>query len=92
MEEDVESRVKRVVVDYIRNNIQYSIDNINGTETWPDFGMDSLNLAEITLDLEDEFSEEKLSIPYDKMPKMKNIRDLITYIQANAMLSPPPKQ
>ena len=53
-------------------------DKIKETTTFEDLGIDSLEIFEIIIDLEDEFHIE---IPNEDVEDIKNVTDITKYIQ-----------
>jgi len=52
----------------------------NETNIATDLGADSLDLVEILMSLEDEFS---ISIPDEAIPEIKTVGDLVSYIDTH---------
>ncbi|MDY6833489.1 MAG: acyl carrier protein [Chloroflexota bacterium] len=76
-------RVKKVVVD------QLGVDEeevIAGASLTDDLKADSLDLMELVVALEEEFSDSKtkLEIPDEDIEQIATIQDIVDYIEAHA--------
>ncbi len=55
-------------------------DDVNLSTTFEDLGVDSLDLVDLVMTVEDEFS---LELPDEELEKMKTVADLVKYIEEN---------
>ncbi len=68
------------VVDILSKQLGIEKNKINkNTNIATDLGADSLDLVEILMSLEDEFS---VSIPDEAIPEIKTVDDLVRYIDS----------
>ena len=76
----VYDRVKKVVVDQLGVDEQQVVPNASFTD---DLNADSLDLVELIMALEEEFSEgeKKLEISDEDAEKMVTVQDAIDYIK-----------
>ncbi len=75
----VSDRLKKIVVDQLgvdENEVVTSARFVN------DLGADSLDLVELIMSIEEEFStpEQKITIPDDKAEKIVSVQDAIDYL------------
>lgn len=69
---------EKKVKEILAKQLNVSIEKINGdTNMTTDLGADSLDLVEILMSLEDEFS---ISIPDEAIPGIKTVKDLVHFI------------
>jgi acyl carrier protein len=74
---DVEKRV----IDIIARELGVSVDDIKLDSTFvDDLGADSLDIVELVMKFEDEFS---LEIPDEEAEKIQTVKDAINYVQAH---------
>ncbi len=52
--------------------------DVNRTSTWEELGLDSLDVAEFTMDVEKELN---VTIPDSEASKMKTLGDAIDYVE-----------
>ena len=68
---------------YISETLNVDEDEINpDTSFRDDLGADSLDLYELALNLEDEYS---LEIPVEDLQKMNTVRDVIEYLNQHGI-------
>jgi acyl carrier protein len=72
-------RVKKIVVDQLGVDEEEVIPSASFVD---DLGADSLDLVELVMSLEEEFSEEgaKVEIPDEDAEKINTVQDAIDYI------------
>ncbi len=70
-------KVKEIIAGQLSCDVETLSEKTNISE---DLGADSLDLVEILMSLEDEF---KISIPDEKIPEIKTIKDVVEFIEAN---------
>jgi acyl carrier protein len=72
-------RVKKIVVDQLGVEEEEVVPSANFVD---DLGADSLDLVELVMSLEEEFSEEgqKVEIPDEDAEKIATVQDAIDYI------------
>jgi acyl carrier protein len=77
--EDVEKRLKSVIVanTSFPGDSSVNYPNIKPESTADDLGLDSLDLFELIMDIEDEFNIE---ISDDDIGKLKTFQDLVDFI------------
>lgn len=68
--------MKEKIIAKIAAYKKTTTDKISATATWKELGLDSLDVTEMVMDLEDE-----LGIEVDLNPEIKNIDDLVAYIE-----------
>jgi len=73
-------RVKKIVVDQLGAEEEEVVPSANFVD---DLGADSLDLVELVMSLEEEFSEEgqKVEIPDEDAEKIATVQDAIDYIR-----------
>lgn len=69
-----EKKVKEILSKQLNVDVAKITENTNIAT---DLGADSLDLVEILMSLEDEFS---ISIPDEAIPEIKTVGDLVNYI------------
>lgn len=75
---DTADRVKKIVVEYLG----VEADKVNEAASFiDDLGADSLDIVELVMAFEEEFSVE---IPDDAAEKIATVKDAIDFIDANA--------
>ena len=74
MSEDVFERVKKVTVEVLGVKPEEVVDSASFTE---DLGADSLDVVELVMAFEDEFS---IDIPDEEVGEIKTVGDAVTYI------------
>lgn len=74
MSEDILNRVKKVVVEKLSVNAEEVVEGASFTE---DLGADSLDVVELVMALEEEFTVE---IPDDEVNQIRTVGDAVTYI------------
>ena len=67
------------IVEIICDKIDYEPDQIDMDSTFESLKIDSLDLVEIVLDIEDEFGVE-----LDETDDLKSVGDLVSYIEKNS--------
>lgn len=73
--------VEQKVVEILANQLRVEKEKINAqTNIASDLGADSLDLVEILMSLEDEFS---ISIPDEAIPGIVTVGDLVKFIEEN---------
>ena len=73
--------VEKKVKEILSKQLNVEVGKISGeTNIATDLGADSLDLVEILMSLEDEFS---ISIPDEAIPEIKTVSDLVNYIEKN---------
>ena len=75
---DIQNRVKAIIVDKL--GVDESEVKPEATFT-NDLGADSLDTAELIMELEKEFN---ITIPDDQAEKIATVGDAIAYVEANA--------
>ena len=72
-------RVKKIVVDQLGVDEEEVVPTANFVD---DLGADSLDLVELVMSLEEEFSQEgaKVEIPDEDAEKINTVQDAIDYI------------
>jgi len=72
-------RVKKIVVDQLGVEEEEVVPSANFVD---DLGADSLDLVELVMSLEEEFSQEgqKVEIPDEDAEKIATVQDAIDYI------------
>ena len=73
-------RVKKIVVDQLGVEEEEVVPSANFVD---DLGADSLDLVELVMSLEEEFSQEgqKVEIPDEDAEKIVTVQDAIDYIR-----------
>ncbi|MBA7578871.1 MAG: acyl carrier protein [Dehalococcoidia bacterium] len=73
-------RVKKIVVDQLGAEEEEVVPTANFVD---DLGADSLDLVELVMSLEEEFSEEgqKVEIPDEDAEKIATVQDAVDYIR-----------
>ena len=73
-------RVKKIVVEQLGVEEQEVVPSANFTD---DLGADSLDLVELIMSLEEEFSKpsQKVEIPDEDAEKIVSVQDTIDYIK-----------
>ncbi|MBA7621932.1 Acyl carrier protein [subsurface metagenome] len=73
-------RVKKIVVDQLGVEEEEVVPSANFVD---DLGADSLDLVELVMSLEEEFSQEgqKVEIPDEDAEKIATVQDAIDYIR-----------
>jgi acyl carrier protein len=74
MSEDILNRVKKVTVEELGVKEEEVVSTASFTE---DLGADSLDVVELVMAFEDEFS---IDIPDDEVGEIKTVGDAVTYI------------
>ncbi len=78
MSQDILNRVKKVTVEELGVKEEEVVETASFTE---DLGADSLDVVELVMAFEDEFSIE---IPDDEVGEIKTVGDAVTYISKKA--------
>ncbi|RYG25962.1 acyl carrier protein [bacterium] len=78
MSQDILNRVKKVTVEELGVKEEEVVESASFTE---DLGADSLDVVELVMAFEDEFSIE---IPDDEVGEIKTVGDAVTYISKKA--------
>jgi acyl carrier protein len=74
---DVEERVKKIVVE----NLSVDADKVSAEASFiDDLGADSLDIVELVMAFEEEFSVE---IPDDAAEKIMTVGDAVSFIEQN---------
>lgn len=73
--DDLEGKVKKVIVDKLGVNAEQVVPEASFVE---DLGADSLDTVELVMAFEDEFNIE---IPDEDAEKMKSVGDAIKYLE-----------
>ena len=69
---------EKKVKDILSKQLGVGVDKINAnTDIATDLGADSLDLVEVLMSLEEEFS---VSIPDEAIPNIKTVGDLVAFI------------
>jgi acyl carrier protein len=76
MSNDVMARVVKVTVEELGVKAEEVVETASFTE---DLGADSLDVVELVMAFEDEFS---IDIPDDEVGNIKTVGDAVTYISA----------
>jgi acyl carrier protein len=74
MSEDIFERVKKVTVEVLGVKPEEVLESASFTE---DLGADSLDVVELVMAFEDEFS---IDIPDEEVGEIKTVGDAVTYI------------
>ncbi len=75
---DIAERVKKIVVEHLGVDDDKVVESASFID---DLGADSLDIVELVMAFEEEFS---LEIPDDAAEKIQTVADAITFIKANA--------
>lgn len=78
MSQDIFTRVKKVTVEELGVKDEEVVDTASFTE---DLGADSLDVVELVMALEDEFS---IDIPDEEVGEIKTVGDAVRYIEKKA--------
>jgi acyl carrier protein len=78
MSQDILNRVKKVTVEELGVKEEEVVESASFTE---DLGADSLDVVELVMAFEDEFSIE---IPDDEVGEIKTVGDAVSYISKKA--------
>lgn len=76
-EADAVGPVRERVVDVIERKFAVTRDKLTGSVTFQDLGADSLDVAEVIMELEQEF---ELTIDDEEVNHLRSINDLVDYI------------
>ncbi len=73
-------RVKKIIVEQLGVNDEEVVPSANFVD---DLGADSLDLVELIMSLEEEFSNssQKIEIPDDDAEKLVTVQDTVDYIR-----------
>lgn len=77
-QEEIVSCLKKIVAPYVQNNLAFEDFN-EGTDFIKDLEINSANLVDIILDVEDEFN---IAIDNDAMDKMLTVEDAVRLIES----------
>ena len=69
--------MKDKIIEKIAAYKKVPADKISTSATWAELGLDSLDVTEMVMDMEDE-----LGIEVDLNPEIKSIDDLVAYIES----------
>lgn len=69
--------ITKKVIEIVSKRITFNYEGVNIESTFEDLGLDSLDLMEILMLLEEEFD---INISINKATKMKKLSDLVDYI------------
>ena len=72
---EVTARLKEIVMDRLDVEESQISDTASFVE---DLGADSLDIVELIMDLEQEFNIE---IPYEELPKVQTVSDIVGYLE-----------
>lgn len=78
MSQDILNRVKKVTVEELGVKEEEVVESASFTE---DLGADSLDVVELVMAFEDEFS---IDIPDDEVAALKTVGDAVDYISKKA--------
>ncbi|MBO94762.1 MAG: acyl carrier protein [Opitutales bacterium] len=82
MSENLEDRIKKIIVDQLNVNEEQVTPEASFVD---DLGADSLDLVELVMSLEDEFKEEVGGeISEADAEKLASVGDVITYVKGKA--------
>ena len=71
------------IVEMICEQFDLEIDQVNeDTSFTEDLGIDSLDVVELVMEVENEFGLPE--IPEEELKKMHTVRDLVDYVSTNA--------
>ena len=73
-----DANIRRRILEMIAARLNRNPDEIDLDSPLPDFGADSLDVVELTLELEEEF---EITIPDDQAEKIKTVGEAIDYIE-----------
>lgn len=77
--------VQAIVISVVAKQLDLRLDQVNPESRFAEnLGADSLDLAEIMMDLEDEFD---LMVPDSDASAIKTVADAVTYIEKNIDIS-----
>ena len=68
------------LVKYAAKQLELDESEITPDSTFESLGIDSLDIVELIMDLEEEFD---LQIPDEDLPKVSTVQDIVDYIEAN---------
>lgn len=75
------NNVEQKVIDIISRELGVNVDEIKKDSTFvEDLGADSLDIVELVMKFEDEFSIE---IPDEDAEKIQTVNDAVSYVQAH---------
>lgn len=69
-------KVRELLADQLNKPIEKITENTRFIE---DLGVDSLDMIEMLMALEEEFS---ISVPNDKVEKLKTVKDIVGFIES----------
>lgn len=75
------SEVEAKLVGIISKQISVAKENVVRTATFMDLGADSLDVAELVMEIEDSFD---VSIPEAALKEMKTVGDVMDYVAGKA--------
>ncbi len=75
---EIEQKVKNIIVEQLNVDAESVTPDASFVD---DLGADSLDIVELVMAMEEEFS---LEIPDEDAEKIKNVGDVINYVQAKA--------
>jgi acyl carrier protein len=82
MSENLEDRIKKIIVDQLNVNEEQVTPEASFVD---DLGADSLDLVELIMSLEDEFKEEvDGEIPEADSEKLATVGDVFSYLKEKA--------
>jgi acyl carrier protein len=70
------STIEQQIVDFIRKT--KGVENVTRSATWEELGFDSLDVAELLMELEDQFH---VAIPDADAANLKTVGHLIDYLE-----------
>lgn len=77
--------IQAIVISVVAKQLDLRLDQVKPESRFAeDLGADSLDLAEIMMDLEDEFD---LMVPDSDASTIKTVMDAVTYIEKNIDIS-----
>lgn len=74
----MESQVFRTLAELIAATAFVETDTITRATTFDDIGLDSLDVVEMGIDIEDEF---QISLDDDLINEMKTVGELVEYVE-----------
>lgn len=72
--EKIQSTVREIVSD----NSGVTLDGVKLESTWEELDMDSLDLVELVMEMEEYFD---IIIPDEDAMKFKNLNDIVSFVQ-----------
>jgi acyl carrier protein len=72
------TNIEKTILSVMEKDYQLNADEIKSASIWSELGLDSLDIVELILKLEDEFGIE---VEDDAAEKIKNYNALIAYLK-----------